>query len=177
MNRRPAPLTVLCIAAALALGACAPTLDWREVRPAGSPLQLLFPCKPSAQERRVPLAGLQARLVLHACTAGGWTWGLAFADVVEPARVAGAMAELAASAAANIGAVEPRSAQVTVPGATPGAGARRWRLLGRLPDGQAVRMQLVVFSHGTRVFQATVLGPELPDETSDIFFNALRMQP
>lgn len=177
MNRRPALLAALCIAAAVAQVACTPTLDWREVRPAGSQLHLLFPCKPSAQERRVPLAGQAVRLVLHTCSAGGWTWGLAVADVADPARVAAAMADFGAAAAANIGAVQPRSAPTAVPGATPSPGAQRWRLQGRLPDGQAIGMQLVVFSHGTRVFQATALGPGPTDEAADIFFSALRIQP
>ena len=66
---------------------CAPVLDWREVRPAGSGVSLLFPCKPDSQSRLVRLAGMQVRLVLLACAAGGSTWGLAHADVVDPASV------------------------------------------------------------------------------------------
>ncbi len=160
------------------LAGCSPALDWREVRPAHSPVQLLMPCKPAAQERRVSLAGQPVRLTLHACTAGGQTWGLAFADVVEPARVGPALVELGASAAGNIGAPAAAGAgPLQVPGATPHADSRRWRLQGTRPDGKPVQMQLAVFAHGTQVFQATALGEQLPDDAADTFFDALRMRP
>lgn len=155
---------------------CTPTHDWREVRPADSPVQLLMPCKPSVQERRVALAGQPARLALHACAAGGQTWALAIADVADPARVGPAMAELIASAAANIGAAATRSTPLQVPGATPNPGSQRLRLQGKLPDGQAVQMHLAVFTHGTRVFQATALGEQVPDEAVETFFNAIRVR-
>lgn len=178
---------VSCVPAVVWLAACSPVLDWREVRPADSRLQLLMPCKPSVQERQVSLAGQPVRLVLQACAAGGQTWGLAFADVGEPARVGPALLELGASAASNIGAlrtkgeagtaaaVEPAPLQVS--GATPNAASLRQSLQGARPDGTPLRMQMGVFAHGTRVFQATVLGEQLPDEAADTFFNALRIQP
>ena len=165
------------LAAAGLLAGCTPALDWREVRPAGSQLLLLFPCKPSAQERRVALAGQAVRMTLHACAAGGQTWGLAVADVADPTRVTPALAELGASSAANIGAAPARPAPFQVRDATPNAGSQRLRLQGNLPDGTQVKMQVAVFTHGTRVFQATVLGEALDTEAVDTFFDALRVQP
>jgi hypothetical protein len=164
-------------AAALLLAACAPALDWRDVRPEGSGVTLLMPCKPTAQQRRLPLAGVVVRLSLQACSADGQTWGIAHADVEDPARVAAALAELRASAAANIaaGAVEPLPLQV--PGATPQAGSERVRLDGQLPDGRPVQAQVAVFAQGTRVFQVTALGERLPDEAAETFFGSVRFAP
>jgi len=166
------------VLAAHLLEGCSPALDWREVRPPGSQLQLFFPCKPNAQHRSVQLAGQPVRLALHACSAGGQTWALAFADLADPLRVTAAMAELSASAAANIAADSvSRRTPLQVPGATPNPGSERNWLTGKLPDGKAVRMQVAVFTYGTRVFQATALGESLPDEAADVFFNAIRVQP
>ena len=75
--------------------ACAPALDWREVRPAGSGITLLFPCKPDSHARQVQLGPHSVRLELHACTAAGTTWALAFADMGDPARVGPALAGVA----------------------------------------------------------------------------------
>lgn len=172
--REPALLLFLTCAG---LAACSPTLDWREVRPPDSQLLLLFPCKPSAQERRVPLAGPPVRLMLLACSAGGQTWGLAVADVSDPARIAPALAELVATATANIGGAPSRAAPFAVPGATPNRGSQRLRIQGTLPDGKAVGMQVAVFTHGTRVFQATVLGEGGATEAADGFFDGLRIPP
>ncbi len=156
------------------LAACAPTLDWREVRPEDSQVQLLFPCKPVQQVRRVRLAGQDLRLALHACSAGGQTWALAHADLGDPAQVGAALAELLASAAANLGAEAAPGQPLQVAGATPNPGSRRLRLAGRLPDGTPVDEEVAVFTYGTRVYQATALGKALTHEAAQTFIGSLR---
>ena len=170
------PWRAVVLVAAI-LSACSPALDWREVRPLDSQAQLLMPCKPTDQVRRVMLAGQSVRLTLHACAAGGQTWGLAVADLGDPTRVAVAMAELGASAASNIGAATARSAPIQVLGATPSPASQRLLLKGVRPDGQPLQMHVAVFTHGTRVFQASALGEQVPDEAADTFFNGLRIKP
>lgn len=165
------------LATACTLTGCTPTLDWREVRPAGSQLLALFPCKPSLQQRTVSLTGQPVVMSLHACAAGGQTWGLAVADVAEPARVAPALAALSAAAAANVGAGSSTAATLTVRGATPGPGSQRLLLQGKLPDGTRVTLHTAVFSHGTQVYQASVLGEQVSAGAADTFFEALRVQP
>ena len=86
----------------LALAACTPALDWRESRPTGSGMVVLFPCKPDSHARQVQLGPDAVRLELHACTAAGATWALAFADMGDPARVGPALVELRTSAAKNL---------------------------------------------------------------------------
>ena len=162
---------------AWALGGCAPELDWREVRPPGQTVPALFPCKPAVQERRVQLAGKQVSLTLQACTTGGQTWGLASADLGDPALVGPALTELGAAAALNIGAAAPAATALQVPGATPNPASQRAMLSGALPDGKRVQMQLAVFAHGTRVYQATVLGEQVPVEAAQTFLGALRVAP
>lgn len=159
------------------LAACSPALDWREVRPAGSGLVGLLPCRPSVYERNVRLAGPPVPLSLNACSADGLTFALAFADVGDPSRVSAALAELQAAAQANVGAATRESLALAVPGATPNPASTRMRLIGLLPDGKAVEEQVAVFSQGTRVFQATVIGPQLPAEVADTFFDGLRLAP
>jgi hypothetical protein len=167
------PLTVL--ATGVGLLGCAPALDWRDIRPEGSALEIQFPCRPTTQRRDVPLAGARVNLALHACAAGGQTWGLAVADVVEPARVGPALAELAAAASNHTRGDARPPLPLKVPGATPNDASVRLRLQGRLPDGKAVQMQLAVFARGTQVFQATVLGEAVPDEAAQTFFASLRL--
>lgn len=170
-------LKATAVAACVGLGGCSPALDWREVRPSGTQLLALFPCKAVGQERRVQLAGQTVLLSLHACAAGGRTWGLAHADVVDPALLRAAMDELRAAAVTNIGAGNPRALPFQVPGATPHEASARVVLTGARPDGQAVEMQLAVFAHGTRVFQATVLGPHATGDDAASFFSNLRIEP
>lgn len=167
---RRATLMSLCVA----LAGCAPALDWRDVRPAGSALQLQFPCKPASQQRAVPLAGAAVPLTLLACDADGLTFALAVADLGDPTRVEQALADLVAGAARNIGAKPVAGRPQQPQGATPNAGNRRLSLQGRRPDGRRAHVALLVFTHGTSVFQATVLGESPGDEAASIFFASLR---
>lgn len=184
--KRPVPvraaLAAGCVAGcvvvgAVAMAACAPALDWRDVRPDGAGIQLQFPCKPHGQSRDLRLAGKRVNLALHACAAGGLTWGLAAADVADPALVGTALTELAVSAAANVGAAAGRAMPLRVSGATPNSAASRQRLAGTLPDGKQVQMQMAVFTRGTFVYQASVLGERVPDDAAQTFFDAVRFSP
>ncbi len=168
------------IGAAVLLGAlagCTPALDWRDARPSGSALQLLFPCKPSAQQRELQLAGQSVKLSLHACTAAGQTWGLAYADMGEVSKVAGALDELLHSAAANLGAATAPGTRQLIPGASPEALSQRAQIDGRLPDGTSVRMQCIVFARGTLVYQLSALGQTLDQDAVQTFIESIRFAP
>lgn len=172
--RRPLTSSI-CLAAAALAAACTPTLDWREVRPEGSGALALFPCKPRHETRQVPLGGVHVAMTFHACSAGGATWALGFADVADPARVAGALDEAAAASARNLGAAAPEGLPASVPGMTPHARARRLGLAGALPDGRPVQGEVAVFSKGTRVYQAVVVTPKPQRDAVQTFFGALRL--
>lgn len=163
-----------CLAA---LAACSPALDWRESRPEGSGLQLLMPCRPDHFERSVALAGAPVRMALAACSAGEATWAVGHADVGDPARVGPALDALREAAAQNVGAAQARTLPLAVGGSTPHPRSTRVALQGRRPDGQALQAQVAVFSRGTRVFQATVLGSAPPAEGIETFFGSLRFAP
>jgi hypothetical protein len=171
------PAAWVLAAAAGLLGACTPTLDWRDVRPEGALVQLQMPCKPNGQSRNVNLGGGRVNLALHACAAGQVTWGLAAADMVDPARVGPALAELAASAAGNLAAQGAPLQPLAIAGATPNAASGLQRLSGRLPDGKPAQMQVAVFARGTWVYQASVLGEKIDEAAAQTFFASLRFSP
>ena len=60
--------------AAVLLGACAPALDWRQVRPPGWSLRAALPCRPATAERTVPLAGAPLTLALSEDDGQTWPW-------------------------------------------------------------------------------------------------------
>jgi hypothetical protein len=157
--------------------ACAPALDWREVRPAGAGITLLFPCKPDSHARQVKLGTEAVRLELHACTAAGVTWALAFAELGDPTRVGPALVELRSAAARNLAASQSQLMSLKVEGATPNPASQRAQFQGRMPDGRAVTEQVAVFAKGTKVFQAIALGDKLDAEAADNFFGSLSLVP
>lgn len=159
----------------LSLAACAPELDWREVRPAGTSVQLLMPCKPASHARRVTLAGAEVEMTLHACRAADATWAVAHADVADPARVSAALDELALAAQRNVGAATASVQPAAVRGMTPNPGARVLRIEGRLADGRAVVETVVLFAHGTRAVQASVLAERADAAALATFVESLRV--
>ena len=158
-----------------ALAACSPTLDWRELRPAGSGAQLMFPCKPSSQTRPLELAGVRVPLTLHACSAGGTTYALAVADVGDVSHIAAALIQLGDAATRNLAGDAQALPLPHVAGATPQPQARRLLVRGHLPDGSATQQQLIVFSRGTRIYQASVLGASLDGEGVETFLGSIRL--
>jgi len=160
----------------LLAAACSPALDWREVRPAGSGLTLLFPCKPASLTRSVDLAGLSVDMTMHACRADGLTFALGQTDMGDPTRVEAALEGLQEAAARNIQGTARIMGPAPAQGATPNRQALRIEIFGRLGDGSPVYEQVAVFSKGTRVYQATMLGTSLPSDATDMFFGHLRLQ-
>lgn len=116
-------------------------------------------------------------MTMLACGLEAGTFALAHATLADPARVGAALEELAASARANVQGQVAWSAPADVPGMTPHAAARQWRIEGRLPDGKPVLLHGLVFSYGPQVFQASVIG-ERPDEALvKTFFGSLAIRP
>lgn len=161
--------------ASAGLGACTPSLDWRQLRPEGWGLAVALPCRPATHARQVSLAGSPVELTLMACSVEGRTFGIASAELGDPARVGPALTALGDAALANVqGAVESEGPAL-VSGMTPSPAARQWRLSGRLPDARPVSEQVLVFAHGTRVFQATLVGAQADDALAKSFFQQIEV--
>lgn len=158
------------------LGGCAPALDWRESRPEGSRAQLMFPCRPASHARTVALAGRSVEMTMVACSAGQTVFALSFANLEDPTLVGPALDELGVAFRAHVQPSRPAASQpLAVPGMTPHPRAVQWRQAGALPDGRAVEERAALFSHGTVIYQATMLGARLDDQAQETFFGALKV--
>ena len=158
-----------------ALAGCAPALNWREVRPDGSGLEAVFPCRPDRHERRVALAGASALMQMHVCQAAGLTFAVSLVDVDAPDRVGRAMAELRALAVSNVGATDSTVAALQVPGMTPNPQSALLDARGRPVGAERLGLRAAFFSKGLRVFQATVVGADPSVEATQPFFAGLRV--
>lgn len=74
----------------MALTACTPTLNWRELPLPPTGAHALLPCKPDRAERSVPLGGVPTDLVVIGCDAGGATFAV-MAALVPPGRAPDAL--------------------------------------------------------------------------------------
>lgn len=159
----------------LAVCACSPVHDWREVRLADGALVALFPCKPARLVRTVELAGAPVALELVSCSAGSTTWSVASGDVGNPARVGPALAALHDARVANLAGRETARSQVVPAGATPHMQSMRFTVQGQRPDGEPVTEVSLVFARDNRVFHAGALGAGTPREALETWTDSLRL--
>ena len=147
------------------------------MHPAGLGLDVAMPCRPATQVRQVPLAGQTLPMTMLACSEQGHVFSVAVVDVAEPARVAAVLAALRLAALLNVQGRVLDERAAAVKGMTPHVNARQISIIGRLPDGQTMREHLLVFSRGTRVYQAVALGALLEAGTASQFFDSIRARP
>src|SRR5690349_23446913 len=117
----------------LALLACSPALDWREVRVDDAGLIAQFPCRPERQTRDLAVAGRRVHMQMVACKAGGSTYAASFFSLEDPGAVKAALEALLSAAATNVGSVPGAVRPFAPAGATPNAAAGRLALEGRGP--------------------------------------------
>ena len=182
--------TLLAVAASLV--ACNPTFNWRDVRPEGTALSLLMPCKPDKAEKKVPLGGTPVALRLFGCDAGGATFAVAVAEAGDVSRVAGVLAQWQSGSLANMkappvgqvfgsrqGIFEQGSTEV-LPWKLPGAAVQPPAVLikarGQRADGTAVNGQAAYFVQGAQVFQAVIYAAEIRPEVAETFFSSLKFE-
>jgi hypothetical protein len=84
-------LALIALTLTLAVSACSPAFDWREVRPPDSEAVLNLPCKAEFQNRKAP-SGL--RMGLAHCKTGGFEFAFSWAELSSPADAPTAMAQM-----------------------------------------------------------------------------------
>lgn len=173
MSRLLTFLTVL-----LALAACSPAFNWREVRPENTRLNLLLPCKPDKAEKVVPLGGQATTLAMLGCEAGGATFAVAVADLGDAGRAGPVLALWQDLALANMKAAPGTRQQLAlqVRGASAGLPVVRVQAQGQRPDGTAVSGQAAYFAQGPQVFQVVMYAPQIAPEVAETFFSSLKFE-
>lgn len=157
-----------------ALAGCTPTLNWRDVSVEPTGLQALFPCKPERLSREGSPGGVPVRMGLLSCEAGGWTFAVGYADLAQGADSGRAVAAMRSALVVNAGGRQATAHAASAAGRVADPAAQRMSVRGRNADGRPVEVQAQFFSHGARVFQASVVGStEMPRDAAQTFFEGL----
>ena len=179
MSRSPLTFAFAAtLAALMALAACSPAFNWREVRPENTRLHLLLPCKPDKALKEVPLGGQSTPLSMLGCDAGGATFAVAVAELGNAADAAPVLALWNDLTLANMKAA-PDSGQLlvqTIPGASAFVPVVRVQAHGQRGDGAAVSGQAVYFAQGSQVFQVVMYAPKIAPDVAETFFSSLKFE-
>ena len=168
----------MAVTALMALAACSPAFNWRDVRFENNRLSLLLPCKPDTAQKTVPLGGLPTMLTMTGCDAGGATFAVAVADLGDAAKAAPVLAQWQALSLANMKAL-PQATQLValkLSGAASQAPAVLVKAQGRRTDGSAVTGQAAYFAQGSQVFQVVLYGTKISPDVSETFFSSLKIE-
>lgn len=185
MSYLPQALRLFYLAGAvLALAACSPTFNWREVRPDNTALSLLLPCKPDKAEKSVPLGGQPATLLMLGCDAGDATFAVAVADIGDASKAEAVLAQWQALTLANMkagpvgtGAGATQVSTFRPTGMVNGAPAILVRSSGQRADGRAVAGQAAYFSRGSQLFQVVLYAGVINADVAETFFSSLKFEP
>ena len=188
------PLTFLpaLLAIAASLAACNPTFNWRDVRPEGTALSVLMPCKPDKAEKKVPLGDAPVVLRLLGCDAGGATFAVAVAEAGNALKVAEVLTQWQSGTLTNMKAPpvgQPFSQRqgisdqgtteiqlLKLPGAALQPPAVLIKASGQRADGTAVSGQAAYFVQGSQVFQAVIYAAKIQPEVAETFFSSLKFE-
>ena len=160
----------------LALAACSPTFNWREVRVEPTALQAMLPCKPEKGERVVPMAGRQVTLQVLGCDTGGATFALLQADIQEAGRAGEVLALWKTATLLNMKSSAAKDGKFVPPGATALPQSLHVVASGQRADGSKVESHAAYFAQGSLVFQAVIYADRLKAETAEPFFSGLKFQ-
>ena len=173
-------------ASLLALSACSPTFNWRDVRPDNTRLSLLLPCRPSKVQKIVPLGGRPTELSMLGCDAGGATFAVAVADLGDASKVAAVLVQWQNLTLANMKAPPAGAADGAAPatqvlplklaGTAIQPPAVLVKARGQRPDGTAVTGQAAYFAQGSQVFQVVLYADKVTPEVSESFFSSLKFE-
>ena len=147
---------------ALALLACTPKFDWRDVRSDDSPYTILMPAKPATMTRELDLG--QSKIVMHMTTVQ--VDGVSFA--VGAAKLPDATAALAALTIIKANLLAKLDGPVTQQKTTSGNSAGKATLTDEFDatsskadhSGSATRMVGKIVARENWVFQVLVVGPD-----------------
>lgn len=162
--------------ALLALAACSPTFNWREVRVEPSPLKAMLPCKPDKATRQVPMAGRQVDLQVLGCDTGGATFAVLHADIGNAARSGEVLAQWKQATLSNMRSRAGKEEPFVPPGGIALRESIHIVATGQRADGSAVESHAAYFARGTQVFQAVIYADRLQPQWAESFFSGLKFE-
>lgn len=122
------------------------------------------------------MAGRQVHLQVVGCEAGGATFAIMAADIVDAARAGDALAQWKSATLANMRGSAVRESPFRLAGAPGLRESLEVVATGHRADGSAVESHAAYFAHDTHVFQAVIYSGRLKPDVADTFFSALRFE-
>lgn len=158
---------------ALLLAACDPTYNWRDYQSTDAKFSAQFPEKPSTHTRSVDLNGVKVDMTMTAADVEGSLFAVGSATLDDAAKAPGALEAMKTAMVRNVAATVNAEAKASN---DTGHSIRIDATGSR--NGQPVKLVGRFESHGTRIYQAIIIGPPkaLTPENIDQFMQSFKAQ-
>lgn len=163
----------------LALTACSPTYDWREIRGEDAPYIALMPGKPSSHTRVVNLNGMEVSMTLTAAEVEDVVFAIGTAELDDASRSAFALEAMKTALIRNISGTVRSEKHLPAVG-QPGLPVVQLEAAGTpAATGQQKPHLLLarLVAKDRHIYQVLVLGPEarVKREEADTFFSGFKI--
>lgn len=166
-------LRVSAVVLVLAVQACSPALNWREVRVNAGPLRALFPCRPDQGAQSVALGDRSVNMSMMGCEAGGAMFTLAHVDHGSAEDGEALLALWQSGTLASMQGVQTRQAPFLLKKVSDTPAPRQIRATGKRADGSLVVLQAAWFVVGGVIYQAAVYSDHDNEEVVQSYFEGL----
>ncbi|MFM8467914.1 MAG: hypothetical protein ACKOAO_10190 [Oxalobacteraceae bacterium] len=160
---------------ALALLACSPNLNWRELRDADARYTVLLPAKPASHSRTVTLGEMKVDLHMTAAEADEMSFAVASALIDDAAQRSEALELMQQAMVKNIAGNITHQKIIKL---KDGTEATEIEARGALANGNHVILFARFAMKDQRVYQAVAMGPphRLSAEIADTFLASFALQ-
>lgn len=162
----------------IALVACSPAYDWREVRGTDAPFVVLMPAKPATHSRPINLDGIPLVMTMTGAEVNGVTFAVGSATLPDQVASQAALQAMKIGMVRNIGGTIRKEKSMLIAGNP--AATLEIEAVGAAGGNTAVPPR-ILFARFTekdrRIYQVVVLGQEnaVEPDTVDTFFSSFKL--
>lgn len=174
MQKRP--FLAAALAAALLLGGCNPTYNWRDYSSPDAPYRIMFPAKPATHTRSVDLNGMRVEMTMTAADVEGIMFAVGTGIAPDAARAQAALGEMKTALVRNIGASIQREKAHASSADGVATSSIDIDALGNA-NGKPMKLRGHFQTQGKRFYQVIVLGgaDAVDAEQADQFISSFKL--
>ncbi|SFB32153.1 hypothetical protein SAMN04515620_14213 [Collimonas sp. OK607] len=165
------------VCALLALAACSPKFNWREVRSKDAPYSVLLPAKPSTFARPIDLDGVPVTMTMTAAKVDDTVFAVGSATLPDAAKAQAALIAMKTALVKNINGTVKAEKTTAAAGNTQGLSASiDVEAVGATPGGKPEVLFGHFVSKDKEIYQVIVMGPEkgVSRENAETFISSFK---
>lgn len=170
---------IVLLGSALALTACSPKFDWREIRSNDAPYAVAMPSKPTTLTRQIDLNGTPVAMTMTASAVDGITFAVGSAELPDATQAQVSLSAMKTALVNNISGTIRQEKTLTMAQGSAGGqlAVMEMQALGASSNEQARVLFARFVAQDKRVYQLVVTGSEkaVKRELVDTFFASFKL--